>query len=77
MSPLKPSPKVEGMLRFFENGKEDEDRSISQKRAVTKMEGRTLPRARKMEGYGVVAKSRITPVDPQRTFRKMRRIKRI
>jgi hypothetical protein len=33
VSPLKSSPKVKGMLRFFENGKKDEDRSISQKKS--------------------------------------------
>ena len=33
MSPLKPSPKVEGMLCLFKNVEQDEDRSICQKKS--------------------------------------------
>ena len=44
------------------------------KRAVTKIEGSTLSRTLKMEGKGVVARRRTTPVDPERTFKKTSRM---
>ena len=64
MPPLKPSPKVEGMLCFFKDVEEDEDRSVSQKKSGHKERREDSPQDTKNGGIRSCGQKQDDPSGP-------------